>query len=1165
MPVQDALVEAALRAHDTLTANMRADAFAEAEKWLHLDLCIAARAFKVVEIADGVTTADPTRTQRFALHPKVDTLRASTSLQRKVFASVEKRFSTSAGGGDNGDDRTVSSLKELLPASTYQAQLQRRVDLVLAAFQDDIKHTLTLFVPTQQRASGTGIAFTDVELARLRTRLQTSGVSSLLLLISLGKGLLSPEYVRLKLALQTVSLYEPTQHYNAARASLLVPTFNEAARFVRRTVGATLHISVSFAEEALGWGIVTSLVQRPDSQATVCVDRSTSSVFLLLRGRPPRDVFVNGMRVRVRLSARPTLLKQLRIKHKPPRQQRLEGKGASDGDDDGDDGGGDDDNGGDTQGVEHNISSSSMLTTAALHAQILRALGTFTSQLKAVATHQHDTVRLGLSFVHSLVKQLQSEPLNMDELTTLAPASRMGVVADRKRFLTHLQQLLNTIQFCCDAALDQTHTPAEIHTWLVKASEMKYGARALKRSNIASISVRDIVTNLHHRTSRVAAITAADTATSASRDVSLHSKLSWLQHLQHMARHAAELSARITPRGRTRHRIPFTTAQLLYVAGVTGALVRVQGSEAANVDPWAIKVMAVSCDFSDSASAMCALDSNVPLHGRRRGATSNQDHDDDDGDDDDGDRNEVFNGVLPLCPPEAASIAHGIVASKLMRAYHAVLVTRNPSLVVGQQRIALLAIALAQALRQTMQPQHRTPAMVVVLARIAHDLCLEIQRRGECAHWRGIVRKLMQPMPGRFLTEAEGDDIGSVAKVVAAVTIMLRDVVREGIATPTDTAAKSTRVDDAALAVLAESVSRGVRIFVKQKAFQEKRKMAYEDLQHRLLQHTLNIDPDDHVHARLDDEPEPHGVQHDASFDMEKAKLRSGKFFRQRWTNCPPQAVVAAFGFVNVLLRTLHKHSRGVTVGDDHNSRPAGSGGDGGGGGQSMPLAAELAAFAWLANESDASAAAARSEIAQAMATVTMASFAHKYTHDECDHWDLQVALFVQALQRHSSKTRRNGLPSLRDSRAIIQRAAASVRQYNYKREVAAKIQRLRIAFLQGNAAAKFQLKLQEQDEFLQTHDGVARMFTPTEVAEFNATRAADDQIELTSSGLPRHHCAFPKWFIKIQSSSIHECPGACSPLALQCPQYLVNLSTDRDRALGLRQGVCIVCDIGHR
>lgn len=44
---------------------------------------------------------------------------------------------------------------------------------------------------------------------------------------------------------------------------------------------------------------------------------------------------------------------------------------------------------------------------------------------------------------------------------------------------------------------------------------------------------------------------------------------------------------------------------------------------------------------------------------------------------------------------------------------------------------------------------------------------------------------------------------------------------------------------------------------------------------------------------------------------------------------------------------------------------------------------------------------------------------------------------------------------------------------------------------------------------------------------------ATDDQIELSESRLPKHHCAFPK-----------------------CPMYLKKLSTDKDKALGRRGGL---------
>lgn len=72
-----------------------------------------------------------------------------------------------------------------------------------------------------------------------------------------------------------------------------------------------------------------------------------------------------------------------------------------------------------------------------------------------------------------------------------------------------------------------------------------------------------------------------------------------------------------------------------------------------------------------------------------------------------------FNAVLPLTPPTHAHIISPFINTRLMRALHAVIITRNPSLTVAQQRIALLCTALTQLLRQMMFPafQYAKPAI----------------------------------------------------------------------------------------------------------------------------------------------------------------------------------------------------------------------------------------------------------------------------------------------------------------------------------------------------------------------------------------------------------------------------------------------------------------------
>eukprot|EP00056_Hartaetosiga_gracilis_P006671 m.98758 g.98758 ORF g.98758 m.98758 type:complete len:1067 (+) comp12528_c0_seq3:123-3323(+) len=193
-------------------------------------------------------------------------------------------------------------------------------------------------------------------------------------------------------------------------------------------------------------------------------------------------------------------------------------------------------------------------------------------------------------------------------------------------------------------------------------------------------------------------------------------------------------------------------------------------------------------------------------------------------------------------------------------------------------------------------------------------------------------------------------------------------------------------------------------------------------------------------------------------------------------------------------------------------------------------LTFEQRVFSFLSSDR---ASALRQRIATAFEDVSMSSFADTYTNEECDVWDLQIALYVQAILFHNSKTRRRGLPSLRQPRKVIEDAASHARQKMYEMELKKKIDRIRVKMASEKAFDRRGYQLQLQHMFLLAHGDLPRTFTPAEVSEMNAARPLDDQIELTPSGLPRHRCAH-----------------------VNCAKYLEDLSTDRDRSLGTRHGL---------
>ena len=148
----------------------------------------------------------------------------------------------------------------------------------------------------------------------------------------------------------------------------------------------------------------------------------------------------------------------------------------------------------------------------------------------------------------------------------------------------------------------------------------------------------------------------------------------------------------------------------------------------------------------------------------------------------------------------------------------------------------------------------------------------------------------------------------------------------------------------------------------------------------------------------------------------------------------------------------------------------------------------------------------------------------------------VQIALFCQGLRYHNSRLRRDGgLHSLTDPKAILHELAKEEREKVYKDRLAAKRSRIAASMAEearNDRVARMRL---EAAAALESHGAphLPRLFTPAEVDALNMERPSTDQLEVMPSGLLRHHCCFER-----------------------CPQYLKNLSTERDRQLGTRHGL---------
>ncbi len=130
--------------------------------------------------------------------------------------------------------------------------------------------------------------------------------------------------------------------------------------------------------------------------------------------------------------------------------------------------------------------------------------------------------------------------------------------------------------------------------------------------------------------------------------------------------------------------------------------IEVSRSEASNIQPWALGVNYVSCDYVDIPSATCGLDSNWELKdvSMRRAAPD----------------------VLVLIDPQTPQPYQLFRATRLFDVYTSLVFTRNLGLYQPAQHTALLMLALVRAITQLALPRFRTYKHIATVYNIIYTL-----------------------------------------------------------------------------------------------------------------------------------------------------------------------------------------------------------------------------------------------------------------------------------------------------------------------------------------------------------------------------------------------------------------------------------------------------------
>lgn len=152
---------------------------------------------------------------------------------------------------------------------------------------------------------------------------------------------------------------------------------------------------------------------------------------------------------------------------------------------------------------------------------------------------------------------------------------------------------------------------------------------------------------------------------------------------------------------------------------------------------------------------------------------------------------------------------------------------------------------------------------------------------------------------------------------------------------------------------------------------------------------------------------------------------------------------------------------------------------------------------------------------------VTMKSFLNTYFED-LDGYEVQVALFLQGMHYNSANSRK-------DLNLDTQKLLHDLINYykNYM-SIKQKIQHDKINYKNR----KIQRQIELASPYIMYHS-VANVFNYATIGQLNYSRPLNDQLEITPSGMLKHHCS---------------CPN--------CPMYLVNFATEADIVNGTRHGL---------
>ncbi|CAJ1380159.1 unnamed protein product [Effrenium voratum] len=496
--------------------------------------------------------------------------------------------------------------------------------------------------------------------------------------------------------------------------------------------------------------------------------------------------------------------------------------------------------------------------------------------------------------MRKMALELEPPPLVKQELEAwrrLPPPELAGQVARLRGLTCSLQRLANSLDEAAELQRAAEQEPSSA-AWLRRASEMKYGAKALQRAKIDPPEDHQ-----DQWCQQLETLTELDIS-GVGGPISMLTGCSSLEHLREMQKLAPELK-KLRPQ------------EAVYASGAVGLQLRCRRSDAAEVEPWLLLVEHVAVSWADTASAALSLDAGHKL----RDAAGEEAPD---------------VAVLAFSPQEAY---RWFIHSAMHKSYLGMVFARNPLCQVPGQHMALpviLWVKTAELLigRAPRDRAGEVPPQEADWFRAMLRIHLEASKTAQhLVQGRGSFEVLADALasadPTGALTEAEGGP-QSVCLALAACCFSKKaqpafwgkrslertsslTLQRANSRTLTpdavkdeDPAAWPRRLRTLALAMMAEAVSRACRRLVRSlcsttgdSEAQVSKKLLWDAL--GLHGSVAEVEPE----GQLDDPKLAKLEGHSDDCDIAHVQRRSallfapqGKYFQVALTNCTPQGIV---------------------------------------------------------------------------------------------------------------------------------------------------------------------------------------------------------------------------------------------------------------------------------